>query len=106
MKMEPMNDMVIFIEEQAAQQETASGIITGVSGLPVAGRGEIYAVPKAWSKEIEPFMCGQSLKKGDTILYSKFAAEEVAAKDENGEDLKGLKSIHVTAVLATYTENA
>lgn len=102
--MKPMNDMVLIIEEQKKESMTSSGIITGVDGLPVAGRGEVYEVPGSWSKEIKPMLAGIDLKKGDKILYSKFSAEEVHAKNKDGVDIKGLKSVHVTAIIATYTD--
>ena len=94
----PLNNFAFFIEDKEEERETKSGFIVGQEGLPVTGSGVIYALPdKATEPELVHIL--QSLKVGDRILFSKFAAEEVNIF-EDGKKIERLKSIHLSSIHA------
>ena len=94
----PLNNFVYFIEDKEEEHETDSGFLVGQEGLPVQGSGVIHALPdKATEPELERIL--KSLKKGDRILFSKFAAEE-ATIFEGGKKIERLKCIHLSSVHA------
>lgn len=39
-------------------------------------------------------------KPGDKVLYSKFIAEQISIKDEQGKEIKNLRSVPVDGILA------
>ena len=94
----PLNNFVFFIEDKEEEHITKSGFNVGVEGLPVTGSGVIHALPdKATEPELEHIL--GSLKLGDRILFSKFAAEEVNLL-EDGVRIERLKSIHLSSIHA------
>ena len=42
------------------------------------------------------------LKKGDRVIYSKFAAEQLELKDEEGKRIKNIRAVHCDSILAKY----
>lgn len=94
----PLNNFVFFIEDKEEEHETDSGFLVGQEGLPVTGSGTVYALPdKATEPEFEHIL--KSLKKGDRIFFSKFAAEEVNLF-EGGKKVERLKCVHLSSVHA------
>lgn len=95
MRLSPLNDYLLVIEETQQETQTSSGIITGVGGNKNVGFAIVHAVGT-----LSPQWAHVDLKEGDRIIYSKFSLEEIVMKDEEGKRIDGLASVHCSSVLA------
>ncbi len=69
-KIQPLSDRVL-VAPQEAETKTASGIIIPDSAKEKPQRGKVVAVGKG-KKDHE-----MTVKKGDTVLYGKYAGTEL-----------------------------
>jgi chaperonin GroES len=85
----PLHDRVI-VKPAPAEEKTAGGIIIPDTAKEKPQRGTVMAAGPG--KKDEPM----SVKKGDTILYGKYAGTEVNIE---GEDLLIMRESDILAVI-------
>jgi chaperonin GroES len=85
----PLADRVL-IEPAAAEEKTASGIIIPDTAKEKPQRGNVVAVGSG--KKDEPL----TVKVGDTVLYGKYAGQEITVE---GKDYLIMKESDIFAVL-------
>lgn len=92
-----------LIQDEFEEKTTQSGIIK------VFNEGErskgVFAKVLAINSSCRCADCGAKrsplpVKEGDTIVYSKFAAEPIDMKGEDGKPVPGIKTIHVDSIIA------
>jgi len=88
-KIQPLADRVL-IRPVAAETTTKSGIIIPDNAKEKPLRGEVIAVGEGTKDE------KMVLKKGDTVLYGKYAGTEL---EFDGEKLLIMKQADVLAIL-------
>ena len=69
-KFKPLKDRVL-VEAAAAEEKTASGIIIPDTAKEKPQRGKVIAVGSGTKEE------PMEVKKGDTVLYGKYAGTEI-----------------------------
>ncbi|MBU1888326.1 MAG: co-chaperone GroES [Candidatus Omnitrophica bacterium] len=80
MSMQPLGDRVL-VKRLEAEEKTKGGIVLPDSAKEKPQKGEIVAVGKGRvleSGKIEPL----EVKKGDKVLFGKYAGNEVSYKEE------------------------
>jgi chaperonin GroES len=85
----PLADRVL-VEPAAAEEKTASGIIIPDTAKEKPQRGNVVAVGNG--KKDEPL----TVKVGDTVLYGKYAGQEITVE---GKDYLIMKESDIFAVL-------
>ncbi|MDB5256972.1 MAG: co-chaperone GroES [Chitinophagaceae bacterium] len=85
----PLADRVL-IEPAAAEEKTASGIIIPDTAKEKPQRGNVVAI--GTGKKDEPL----TVKVGDTVLYGKYAGQEITVE---GKDYLIMKESDIFAVL-------
>ena len=94
MKIRPLEDRVV-IKQLEAEEKTAGGIVLPDTAKEKPTRGEVVAVGEGAvldnGRRVPPVV-----KKGDQVLYAKYAGSEVKL---NGETLTILKESDVLAKL-------
>ena len=70
----PLADRVL-VQPEAAEETTASGIIIPDTAKEKPMRGTIIAVGNGTKKQ------PMTVKKGDTVLYGKYAGTEITVND-------------------------
>jgi chaperonin GroES len=85
----PLADRVL-IEPAAAEEKTASGIIIPDTAKEKPQRGNVVAIGSG--KKDEPL----TVKVGDTVLYGKYAGQEITVE---GKDYLIMKESDIFAVL-------
>lgn len=85
----PLHDRV-FVKPAAAEEKTAGGIIIPDTAKEKPQRGTIVAAGPG--KKDEPM----TVKVGDTVLYSKYAGQEIQIA---GEDLLMMKENDIIAIV-------
>lgn len=85
----PLADRVL-IEPAAAEEKTASGIIIPDTAKEKPQRGNVIAI--GTGKKDEPL----TVKVGDTVLYGKYAGQEITVE---GKDYLIMKESDIFAVL-------
>lgn len=87
--MKPINDRVV-VEPAAAEEKTAGGIIIPDTAKEKPQRGKIIAVGpgKDGNK--------MTVKKGDTVLYGKYAGQELS---HEGKDLLIMREDDILIIL-------
>ena len=89
LKIKPLADRVI-IEPAAAEEKTAGGIIIPDTAKEKPQKGKVMAV--GTGKKDEPM----TVKKGDVVLYGKWAGTEVKV---SGKDLIIMKESDVLGII-------
>ena len=74
--MKPIKDRVV-VKAAAAEEKTAGGIIIPDTVKEKPQKGEIVAVGPGKDGE------KMTVKKGDTVLYGKYAGQEISYKGED-----------------------
>ncbi|MBC7486013.1 MAG: co-chaperone GroES [Cytophagaceae bacterium] len=85
----PLADRVL-IEPAAAEEKTASGIIIPDTAKEKPQRGNVVAI--GTGKKDEPL----TVKVGDTVLYGKYAGQEITVE---GKDYLIMKESDIFAVI-------
>lgn len=71
MKLKPINDRVV-VEPSPAEEKTAGGIIIPDTAKEKPQRGKVIAVGPG-KDDVK-----MTVKKGDTVLYGKYAGQELS----------------------------
>lgn len=103
MKFSPVNDWIILQEHKVVEQTTKSGIIVGVEGLPQVGRATILYISPKTKKEFKD-NDDVDLSPGDQVIFSKYQAEELRIKDDDGQWMEGVKTCYKFAIQARITD--
>lgn len=96
-EIQPLGDRVVILPLEA-EQVTASGIV-----IPDTAKGEkpqqgiILALGKGGIGK-DASNPRDFLKVGDTVLFGKYAGDEVKLKDKSGKDIE-VKILHLDSVL-------
>lgn len=89
LKIKPLADRVI-IEPAAAEEKTAGGIIIPDTAKEKPQKGKVMAVGNG--KKDEPM----TVKKGDVVLYGKYAGTEITIE---GKDYLIMKESDIYAIV-------
>mgnify|MGYP001054463559 CR=1 FL=1 len=89
MNIQPLADRVL-VEPANAEEKTASGIIIPDSAKEKPLKGEVLATGKGTKDE------EMLLKKGDKVLYGKYAGTEI---DIDGEDYLIMRQSDILAII-------
>ena len=89
LKIKPLADRVI-IEPDAAEEKTAGGIIIPDTAKEKPQKGKVMAV--GTGKKDEPM----TVKKGDVVLYGKYAGTEITVE---GKDYLIMKESDIYAIV-------
>lgn len=87
--MKPINDRVV-VKPAAAEERTAGGLIIPDTAKEKPQRGEVVAVGPG-KKDVP-----MTVKKGDVVLYGKYAGQELSYK---GEDYLIVKQDDILVIL-------
>ncbi|MHC1478879.1 co-chaperone GroES [Frateuria aurantia] len=93
-KLRPLHDRVI-VKRLEEERVSAGGIVIPDSATEKPTRGKVIAAGKGLilaSGEIRPI----SVKEGDTVLFGKYAGQEIKI---DGEELVFLKEDDIVAVI-------
>ena len=99
--LEPINDKILILPEKAEKQKTASGIYIPDTAADKPQIATVVAVGNGRLLE-DGSRAELSVKKGDRILFSKFAGTEIQIDDK--EDI--LLLITERDILAVVREGA
>lgn len=99
MKFKMLNDWILLQEHKVEEQTTASGLIVGSEGLPQVGRATILFISPNVQKEFKE-KDGVDLNVGDQVIFSKYQAEEIRIKDEEGKWIERTKTAYKFALQA------
>jgi chaperonin GroES len=94
MKLRPLHDRVV-IRRTEEERKSPGGIVIPDTATEKPQRGEVLAVGKGKileNGEVRPI----ELKKGDKVLFTKYAGNEIKV---DGEDLLVLREDDVMAVI-------
>ena len=94
MQIRPLHDRIL-VEPLDAEEKTAGGIIIPDTAQEKPMEGKIVAVGNGYKND-EGKITPLDVKKGDTVLYGKFAGTEVRV---DGEDLLIVKESDILAVI-------
>ena len=89
LKIQPLSDRVV-VEPQAAETKTASGLFIPDSAKEKPQQGKIVAVGKG-KKDHD-----MTVKKGDTVLYGKYAGTELKL---DGKDYLIMREEDILAII-------
>jgi chaperonin GroES len=94
MNVKPLEDRII-IQALEAEQKTTGGIIIPDNAKEKPQKGEIVAVGPGKTSD-QGVRIAMTLKKGDTVLYGKYAGTEVKV---DGKEYLILRESDVLAIL-------
>jgi chaperonin GroES len=94
MKLKPLGDRVILKQDEA-ETTTKSGILIASTAQEKPQRGTIIAVGEG-KLDNNGNLVVPGVKKGDSVIYSKYGGTEVTV---DGEDLLILRADDIYAVL-------
>ncbi len=89
MKLKPINDRVV-VQPAAADEKTSGGIIIPDTAKEKPQRGKIVAVGPG-KDDVK-----MTVKKGDTVLYGKYAGQELQYE---GKDLLIMREDDILVIL-------
>ncbi|MCE9606972.1 MAG: co-chaperone GroES [Planctomycetia bacterium] len=95
MKLVPLNDYVV-IRPQAAEVETAGGIVLPDSAQEQSFQGRVLAVGDGLRFDGSQNRSACQVQEGDRILYSRYAGSPVTV---NGEELIIMSERQILAIL-------
>lgn len=87
--MKPINDRVV-VKPAKAETKTAGGIILPDTAKEKPQKGKVVAVGPGKDGH------AMTVKKGDTVLYGKYAGQEL---NHNGEDLLIMREDDILVIL-------
>ena len=97
MQLHPLEDRIV-VRPNIAEATTASGLVIPDTAKEKTQQGEVLAVGPGRRAENTGDIIPNSVKTGDTVVYSKYGGTEITV---DGEDLLILSS---RDVLATITK--
>lgn len=89
MKIKPLSDRVL-VEPKAAETKTASGLFIPDTAKEKPLQGTVIAVGPG-NKDVT-----MEVKKGDTVLYSKYGGQEITV---DGKDYLIMKQSEILAII-------
>lgn len=89
MKIKPLSDRVL-VEPKAAETKTASGLFIPDTAKEKPLQGTVIAVGPG-NKDVT-----MEVKKGDTVLYSKYGGQEITI---DGKDYLIMKQSEILAII-------
>lgn len=95
LKFQPLHDRVL-VKRAAAEEKTSGGIIIPDSATEKPMEGEILAIGTGYindNGDVRPL----AVKKGDKVLFSKWAGTEVKI---DGEELMVMKESDIIGIIA------
>ena len=95
LNLKPLGDRVV-VEPLEKEERTASGIILPETAKEKPQEGEIIAVGPG-RRDDDGKLVPMDVKKGDTVLYAKYAGTEVKS---DGEELLIVRESDVLAVVS------
>jgi co-chaperonin GroES (HSP10) len=105
MQLQPLSDWVVLQEIASEEAVTKTGIILSNDGLVQVGRAKIMFISKKLQKEFKE-NDDVDLKQGDQVIFSKFQAEEVRIKDDEGKWMERVKVAYKFAIQCKITDDA
>src|SRR5436190_24317999 len=95
MSLKPLDDRIV-VEPNEAEQTTASGLVIPDTAKEKPQQGEVLAVGPGRRSENTGELIPLDVKKGDTVVYSKYGGTEITV---DGDDLLILNGRDVLAVV-------
>ena len=93
MNLKPLDDRIV-VRPNEAETQTASGLVIPDTAKEKPQQGEVLAVGPGKRSETSGELIPLDVKKGDTVVYSKYGGTEITV---DGEDLLILSSRDVLA---------
>jgi len=97
MQLQPLSDWIVLQEVANEETVTKSGIVMSNDGLIQVGRGKILFISKKLCAEFKK-NDGVDLKEGDEVIFSKYQAEEMRIKDNEGKWIDRVKVCYKFAI--------
>jgi chaperonin GroES len=95
MKLQPLDDRIV-VKPNEAEQTTASGLVIPDTAKEKPQQGKVLAVGPGRRSEQTGEIIPLDVKKGDTVVYSKYGGTEITV---DGDDLLILSGRDVLAVM-------
>ncbi len=95
MKLKPLDDRIV-VKANEAEERTASGLVIPDTAKEKPQQGIVLAVGPGRRSDQTGEVIPMDVKKGDTVVYSKYGGTEITI---DGEDLLILTSRDVLAVM-------
>jgi chaperonin GroES len=95
MNLKPLDDRIV-VRPNAAETQTASGLVIPDTAKEKPQQGEVLAVGPGKRADSTGELIPTDIKVGDVVLYSKYGGTEIAV---DGEDLLVLNGRDVLAVV-------
>ena len=93
MSLQPLDDRIV-VRPSEAEERTASGLVIPDTAKEKPQQGEVLAVGPGRRTESTGELVPLDVKKGDTVVYSKYGGTEITVE---GEDLLILSGRDVLA---------
>jgi chaperonin GroES len=93
MKLQPLDDRIV-VRPGESEETTASGLVIPDTAKEKPQQGEVLAVGPGRRTESTGELVPLDVKKGDTVVYSKYGGTEITVE---GEDLLILSGRDVLA---------
>ena len=93
MNLQPLEDRIV-VRPSEGEEKTASGLVIPDTAKEKPQQGEVLAVGPGKRSEQTGELIPLDVKKGDTVVYSKYGGTEITV---DGEDLLILSSRDVLA---------
>ena len=95
MNLKPLDDRIV-VRPNAAEERTASGLVIPDTAKEKPQQGEVLAVGPGRRSEQTGDIIPVDVKKGDTVVYSKYGGTEITV---DGQDVLILNARDVLAVI-------
>lgn len=95
MNLKPLDDRIV-VRPNAAEERTASGLVIPDTAKEKPQQGEVLAVGPGRRSEQTGDIIPIDVKKGDTVVYSKYGGTEITVE---GQDVLILNARDVLAVI-------
>jgi len=95
MKLQPLEDRIV-VKPGESEETTASGLVIPDTAQEKPQQGEVLAVGPGKRSEQTGEVIPVDVKKGDTVVYSKYGGTEITI---DGDDLLILSARDVLAIV-------
>jgi chaperonin GroES len=95
MKLQPLEDRIV-VKPGESEETTASGLVIPDTAQEKPQQGEVLAVGPGKRSEQTGDVIPVDVKKGDTVVYSKYGGTEITI---DGDDLLILSARDVLAIV-------
>jgi chaperonin GroES len=95
MKLQPLEDRIV-VKPGESEENTASGLVIPDTAQEKPQQGEVLAVGPGKRSEQSGDVIPVDVKKGDTVVYSKYGGTEITI---DGDDLLILSARDVLAIV-------